>query len=264
MIEPADEDRPYVPPPGARVEHGIQNISANTNLALFRKEGVRVNPDTGQIEPHGVGPVSPARLRHLPGRTAEEKRALVRVKYQKDANAAAKEHKGILRQAGRLPRDPYGHYQNRAGYVVEGNLLNQYDENWDDPQAIAQNQDQNPSKSEGLVIDESEHSPLAGSAEDDLVNSQATVAKYRPTVIESEARINENERKGKLRDEVYEGLPHHDRHIYDAVSAGKTAKEISEELGYTTAQIASFKRRLDRIEAEVIAAAKQQLDVATD
>ncbi|MGA8012895.1 MAG: hypothetical protein WB949_10755 [Candidatus Acidiferrales bacterium] len=250
-----EEDRPYVPPPGANVEHGIQNINANTNLALLRKDGVRMNPDTGQIEPRGVGPVSPCRLKHLPGNTAEEKRARVRVKYHKEANASAKEHKRILRQAGRLPRDPYGAYKDSAGYIVEGNLLNQYNENWDDAQAIAQNQDQNPAQFENQTIDQSKGAPLAGNAEDEFVNPHATKG-TGPTADELEARTAENERKGQLRDLVYNNLSGNDKQIYDAFAEGKTAKMITEEIGYTTAQIASFTRRLKHGEGRVIAASR--------
>jgi hypothetical protein len=248
-----EEDRPYVPPPGANVEHGIQNINANTNLALLRKDGVRMNPDTGQMEPRGVGPVSPCRLKHLPGNTAEEKRARVRVKYHKEANASAKEHKRILRQAGRLPRDPYGPYKDRAGNIVEGSLLNQYNENWDDAQAIAQNQDQNPAQFENQTIDQSEGTPLAGNAEDEFVNPHGTKG-TGPTVDELKDRTAENERKGQLRDMVYEGLSRHDRQVYDAIADGKTARAITNDLGYSAPQIASLKRRLHRGEVEVLGA----------
>jgi hypothetical protein len=241
-----EEDRPYVPPPGASVEHGIQNIDANTNLALLRREGVRLNAENGQLEPRGVGPVSPARIKHLPGRTAEEKRARVRVKYHQEANASAKEHKRILRQAGRLPRDPYGPYKDTAGYIVEGNLLNQYNENWDDAQAIAQNQDQNPAQFENQTIDQSEGTPLAGNVEDEFVNPHAAKG-TEPIADELEARRTaENERKGRLCDMVYENLSRHDKQVYDAFAEGKTAQAITNDLGYSTAQIASFKRRLHR------------------
>jgi hypothetical protein len=248
-----EEDRPYVPPAGAIVEHGIQNISPNTNLPLLRKAGVRVNPETGQIEPRGVGPNSQPRLRHLPGKTAEEKRARVRVSRTKAYATSAKANKKLLRDAGQLPRNPVGWYKDTAGYIVEGNLLNQYNENWDDPQAIAQNQDQNPAHFEHQTVDQSEGTPLAGNAEDEFVNPHATKG-TGPTADEPKARTAENERKGRLRDTVCDRLSKHDKQVYDAFAEGKTAQTITNELGYTTAQIASFKRRLHRVELEVLGA----------
>jgi hypothetical protein len=258
-----DEDRPYVPPSNAKVEQGIQNIDRNTNLQLLRQEGVRRNPKTGQIEPRGQGPVSPSRIRHLPGATAEEKRARVRRARENAFTACAKENRKLLRDAGQLPRNPTGWYKDGAGYVEQGNLLNQYNENWDDVQAIAQEQDQNPARFESQTINESEHTPLAGTADDEFVNPHATEAQG-PTADELGTRVAENERKGHLRDVVYEGLSSNDKQIYDAFAEGKTAKSITEEFGYTTAQIASFKRRLKRSEDRVIAASRLRLGVNLD
>jgi hypothetical protein len=254
----ADEDRPYVPPPNAKVEHGIQNIGPNTNLQLLRQEGVRRNSKTGQLEPRKHGRVSPSRIKYLPGKTIEEKRARVRTARENAFAASAKENKKLLRDAGQLPRDPTGWYKDRAGYVIHGNLLNQYNENWDDVQALAQEQDQNPARFENQTIDESENAPLAGNAEDELVNPHATKVEGQ-TAEELETRVAENERKGGLRDKVYDGLSPNDKQIYDAFAEGKTARAITEEIGYTTAQIASFKRRLEDSEARVIAASRMAL-----
>jgi hypothetical protein len=249
-----EEDRPYVPPPGAKVEHGIQNIDSKTNLQLLRQEGVHRNPETGQVEPREQGRVSPSRIKHLPGKTAEEKRARVRIEYRTATDASAKAHKKLLRDVGQLPRNPTGWYKDRAGYIVKGNLLNQYNENWDDPQAIALNQDQNPAQFENQAIDQSEGTPLAGNAEDEFVNPHAAKGP-EPIADELEGcRIAENERKGRLGDMVYERLSRHDKQVYDAFAEGKTAQAITNDLGYSTAQIASSKRRLHRVELEVLGA----------
>ena len=259
-----EEDRPYVPPPGAKVEHGIQNIGSKTNLQLLRQEGVCRNPKTGQVEPRGQGPVSPTRIKHLPGKTAEEKRARARINYQKATNASAKAHRKLLRDVGRLPRNPIGWYKDHAGYIVKGNLLNQYNENWDDPQAIALNQDQNPAQFENQAIDQSEGTPLAGNAEDEFVNPHAAKG-TEPITDEHEARRTaENDRNDQLCDMVYGGLSRNDKQIYDAIAEGKTGRAIAEQIGYTAGQIASFKRRLKQIVNRVIAASQPRLGANLD
>jgi hypothetical protein len=252
-----DEDRPYIPPPNVRVEQGIQNIDANTNLQLLRQEGVHTNSKTGQVEPRRQGLVSPSRIKHLPGKTAEEKRARVRTAQRKAFAVGAKENKKLLRDAGQLPRNPTGWYKDRAGYVIEGNLLVQYNENCDDVQAIAHEQDQNPAQFENQTINQSENTPLAGSAEDEFINPHATKSQG-PTADEPKA-CDEKERKWQLRDQVYDSLSPNDKQVYNAFAEGKTAQAITEELGYTPGQIASLKRRLKRSECRVISASRAAL-----
>src|SRR5690348_1721988 len=171
-----DEERPYTPPPGTKVEHGIQNIDDETNIQLLRREGVHRNAKTGQLEPRRIRRVSPSRIKHLPGQAAEEKRARVRLARKRAYVSSARENKRLLRNAGRLPRDQHGWYRDGAGNAIYGNLVNQYNENWDDVQVIAQEYDRNPGRFEDQNIDESDETPLAGSAADEFVNPHTTAA----------------------------------------------------------------------------------------
>lgn len=246
------EDRPYVPPPGAKVEHGIQNIDAHTNLQVLRQEGVHRNPETGQLEPRKVAHIIRTRIKHLPGKTAEEKRARVRIAREKTYATSAKQNRELLRNSGQLPSNTTGSYRDSQGNLIKGTPLNQYNENWDDVQAIAQLQDQNPAKYENQAVDQSEDAPLAGNAEDEFINQDATKAKLE-TVSEVETRVAENERKGQLHDKVYRRLSRNDKQVFDALAQGMTARQITARLFYTTAQIASCKRRLAGIEREVLA-----------